>query len=150
MDQPAQINSGCDAAAKQQNFVTALEPPQPQLPFPLEPATLYVQEDKLTTDSGSLIRFEAHHQEARQVFQQQKILNPAQFDLVAWPYVYQALHDVPKMFEIFAYKQVFDISANNYFLGKRNEVILTHLYAPAANKPQKLPDTYYAARRRGE
>jgi hypothetical protein len=57
------------------------------------------------------------------VFQQQKVLNPSQFDLVAWPHVYKALRDVPKMFEIFACKQVFDISANNYFLEKRNEAI---------------------------
>ena len=50
MDWRAQLNSGCDTAAKQQNFVTVLEPPQPLLPFPLEPATLYIQEDKLTKD----------------------------------------------------------------------------------------------------
>ena len=138
MDRPAQLNSGCDAAAKQQNFVTALEPPQPQLPFPLEPATLYVQGDKLTTDTGSLLRFEAHRQEARQVFQQQKVLNPSQFDLVAWPHVYKALRDVPKMFEIFACKQVFDISANNYFLEKRNEAITDTPLCPCC---EQAPET---------
>ena len=123
MDYPAQLNSGCDAAAKQHNIATSLEPPQPQPPFPLEPATLYVNDDKLTSDSGSLIRFEAHRQEACQVFHQQKILDPTQFDLVARPYVYKALHDVPRMFKIFACKQVFDIFVNNYFLDKRQEVI---------------------------
>jgi hypothetical protein len=138
MERPAQLNSGCDAAAKQQIIATSLEPPQPQQPFPLEPATLYVNGDKLTSDSGSLIRFEAHRQEARQLFHQQKVLDPAQFDLVAWPYVYKALHEVPKMFEIFACKQVFDISANNYFLDKRHEAIADSPLCPCC---EQAPET---------
>jgi hypothetical protein len=134
MDRPAQLNSGCDAAAKQQNIATSLATPQPQLPFPLEPVTLYVNGDKLTSDSGTLIRFEAHRQEARQVLHQQKVLDPAQFDLVAWEYVYKALHDVPKMFAIFACKQVFDISATNYFLAKRDETITNSPLCPCCEQ----------------
>ena len=71
MERPAGLNSGCDAAAKQQNIATSSEPPQPQLSFPLEPVTLYVNGDKLTSDSGLLTQFKAHRQEARQVFHQQ-------------------------------------------------------------------------------
>lgn len=54
------------------------------------------------------------------MFEERGVLLPHQFDLVLdWPNVYETLHDVPKMFQIFACKQVFDVSGTNKFLHKR-------------------------------
>jgi hypothetical protein len=82
--------------------------------------SLFVNEHKVTTESGPTVQFEAQRQEARRVFEEREVLLPHQFDLVDWPKVNQTLRDVPKMFQIFACKQVFDVSANNRFLHKRN------------------------------
>jgi hypothetical protein len=66
---------------------------------------------KKTTDTSVDIRFTAHQQEAWHFFFSHKILNPDQFDLVDWETVNHMLHRVPKLFQLFACKQVFGISA---------------------------------------
>jgi hypothetical protein len=78
---------------------------------------------KVTTESGPDIRFAAQLIEAREVFSERKILSGDAFDQVSWQHVYQVLTSVPKMFEIFACKQVFDISATFGFVHKRDPSI---------------------------
>ncbi|KAL7504280.1 LOW QUALITY PROTEIN: hypothetical protein ACHAXN_001958, partial [Cyclotella atomus] len=91
-----------------------------QQTFPLKPLALFVNDQKVTTELGPTARFEAQRQEAKRVFEERGILLLHQFDLVLdWPNVYETLHDVPKMFQIFACKQVFDVSGTNKFLLKR-------------------------------
>lgn len=119
MDFIAQRNCGCDHAAKNNLRSTFIEGADTQQPFPLEAISLFVGDNKATTESGALIRFEAHLQEAKLVFMERKVLRQDQFELVDWPRVHQTLHDLPKMFQIFCCKQVFDISATNRFLHKR-------------------------------
>ena len=75
----------------------------------------------MTSDTGEAIRYAAHLKEAKEVFQERKVLFSDQFDHVAWRQVYKALHDVPKMFQIFACKQVFSVSATFDFLNKRKD-----------------------------
>jgi hypothetical protein len=115
-----QLNCGCDHAAKRCIKETVINGLPKQQAFPLEPLALFVNDQKITTESGPSIRFEAQRQEARRVFEERKVLLPHQFDLVDWPLVHQTLREVPKMFQIFACKQVFDVSATNRFLHKRN------------------------------
>ena len=49
---------------------------------------------------------------------QGKILSGEQFDLIAWEMVSQGLHGTPKMFQLWACKQVWDIAATNYLRSK--------------------------------
>jgi hypothetical protein len=114
-----QRNCACDHAAKAKLRKTFVDGALHQREFPLESLTLFVGEDKVTTESGPSIRYEAHLREAKMVFMEREVLQPEQFDLVDWPRVHQTLHDVPKMFQIFLCKQVFDVSANNRYLHKR-------------------------------
>jgi hypothetical protein len=123
LERPAQLNCGCDERAKEE--IWAVDPAEtpPQRQFPLEPLALFVDGTKVTTESGSSIRFAAHKKEAQQVFHSQKILTAEAFEEVAWPDVFHTLHDVPKMFQIFACKQVFSVSATFHFMNKRDESI---------------------------
>ena len=111
LSRESQLNCGCDYGAKQRIHLS--DPPEDlrQRAFPLEPITLFVGEEKITAESGPVIRFAAQKQEARALFYSQHILHPAQFDAVAWQQVHRSLHRAPKMFQMFAFKQVFDVSA---------------------------------------
>ena len=119
----SQLNCGCDEAAK--GKVNEADPDDlpPQKQFPLEPLALFIEGSKVTTESGPSIRYAAHRQEAKELFHQQNILTPDAFEEVSWKHVHPALHDVPKMFQIFACKQVFGVSANFHFLHKRDESV---------------------------
>jgi hypothetical protein len=111
LSRESQLNCGCDYGAKQK--LRSSDPPEElkQRAFPLEPITLFVGEEKITSESGPVIRFAAQKQEARSLFCSQRILNPEQFDAVAWKQIHRSLHQAPKMFQMFAFKQVFDVSA---------------------------------------
>ena len=121
LDRIAQLNEGCDVAAKQKIVEGCVERGLSQRQFPLEPISLFVLGQKITTESGPTIRFAIHLQEARYVFDKQKVLNGEQFDLVDWFHVHKCLSGVPKMFSIFACKQVFDIAGTFANLHKRGE-----------------------------
>jgi hypothetical protein len=64
-----------------------------------------------------------HKKEAKGIFLERKVLNPDAFEEVAWRYVHRTMHDLPRMFRIFACKQVFGIAAVNYFVNKRDKTI---------------------------
>ena len=122
MKHDERLNSAWDVAARTKVIDSALQTPNAQKPLPLEPLTLFVEGQKMTTDTGSAIRYGAQLQEARAVFEERKVLFPDAFDEVAWRLVHKTLHDVPKMFQIFACKQVFSVSATfDYLYTRRDE-----------------------------
>jgi hypothetical protein len=67
----------------------------------------------MTSDTGPLLRFWTYKQIAREVFACHKSFDAAQFELVAWRYVSAALEEVPRMFQLWACKQVMGIAATN-------------------------------------
>ena len=89
------------------------EPPPRQLAFPLEAVTIHLNGKKITMDSGKLVRYEVHKRLAEAYFLEQKVLSPIQFVEVDWPSVNGALHSVPRMFQIFAAKQVMNVAGTN-------------------------------------
>jgi hypothetical protein len=124
LERPSQLNCIFDGEAKLSIIQTDLLNLPHQRAFPLEPITLFVDNQKVTTESGPVIRFAAQRQEARAVFAERGVLFfGEQFDEVAWRHVYSTLHHVPKMFQIFICKQVFDISATFHFYNKRDATI---------------------------
>ena len=86
--------------------------------FLLEPMVCFVGSEKMTTDTGTSIKFWAHRRLALEAMVKGRILLGEQFELIAWEMVAQGLHGTPKMFQIWACKQAWDIAATNYLLSK--------------------------------
>lgn len=113
LSREAQLNCGCDLVAKEELIQIDLSDIPPQRQFPLEPIALFIDGHKITTESGPTIRYATQLKEAKSVFHKQKVLLGLgdTFDDVAWKHVHRTLHTVPKMFQFFACKQVFHVSA---------------------------------------
>jgi len=79
--------------------------------LPLKPASLIIGNMKVTSETSNLICYTAHKQEAKEVFDNLKVLLYDQFEGVDWPWVHHAFHQCPKMFQLFASKQVFNVAA---------------------------------------
>jgi hypothetical protein len=92
----------------------------PQDVFPLEPVAVFVGQEKLTSGSEDYIRFWCQRIVAREVFTHKKVgaLTYGQFDEVHWESVYQALTEVPRLFSLWACKQVMSIAGTNVMQAK--------------------------------
>ncbi len=74
----------------------------------------------MTSDTGSHIRFWAHYQLAQEFYKDQMILSYHQFDEVDWPSVHQTLHDLPRLFQVWAAKHVLGIAGTMKFLAQQD------------------------------
>jgi len=121
MSRAAQLNSACDAGAKailRAQDVTNLPP---QEVFPLEPICMLVEGKKMTSDTGAHIRYAAGRQIARSFFHQTSRMFTDAFDEVDWPQVHRTLNEeVPRLFQVWACKQVMNIAATNKNLSRRH------------------------------
>ncbi len=86
--------------------------------FSLEGICAWAGRVKMTSDTTHHIRFHAHRQLAQEKFNAAKILTTAQFDLVDWQMVHNTLSAVPRMFQVWACKQVWSIAPTNYELSR--------------------------------
>ncbi len=68
----------------------------------------------MTLDTGPFVRFWAHQQLVREAFAECKLLNGEQFDAVTWEAVYNKLHLVPQMYQLWACNQVWSMAGTNY------------------------------------
>jgi hypothetical protein len=83
---------------------------------PLEPIGLFVGGRKMTTETGDHIHFLAHLQLAQQYYRDHKLLSLKQFDLVDWKSIHRTLHDLPRLFQLWASKHVLGIAGTMKFL----------------------------------
>ncbi len=74
---------------------------------------LFLGKNKLTSDKGNKLRFWVHWKLARLTYHDMNILDAGQFDKVDWEMVHALLWRVPQMFQIWACKQVMNISPAN-------------------------------------
>jgi hypothetical protein len=116
LSRKAQLNCICDHAAKQRIAMDGAEGSASSRMFPLEPIGIFVGGEKITSETGGQIRFWAHHQLAREYYRDQNILSPLQFDLVDWQSVHRTLHDLPRLFQVWAAKHVLGIAGTMKFL----------------------------------
>ena len=65
LSRKAQLNCICDQTAKQHIAIDGSGSGTPGRMFPLEPIGMFIQGEKLTSDTGKLLRFWAHRQLAR-------------------------------------------------------------------------------------
>jgi hypothetical protein len=117
----AQLNCICDHAAKQRIVMDGAERSALSCMFPLGPIGIFVGSEKMTSETGSQIRFWAHHQLAREYYRDHKILSPLQFDLVDWQSVHQTLHGLPRLFQVWAAKHVLEIEGTMKFLAHQDD-----------------------------
>ena len=108
------MNCACDAGAKNEIWEVDPEELPTQQAFPLEPVCVFVGKEKMTSGTGPAIRFWCHRILAKAFFLKSKLLMPDQFEQVDWPMVHTTLHKVPRMFQIWACKQVMDIAGTNF------------------------------------
>ena len=105
-----QLNLHCDGTA---NHVTWDLPPE-ELPqqrtFLLDPISVWTGDKKLTSDATKSLRFRVHKQLEEKTYYQLGPMSPHQFKEIAWKQVYDALCETPRIFGIWACKQVTNIA----------------------------------------
>ena len=121
LSRKAQLNCICNHAAKHRIAIDRAEGPVLPRMFPLEPIGLFIDGKKMILETGSQIRFWAHHQLAQEFYRDQKILSHLQFDSVDWPFVLRTLHDLPRLFQVWAAKQVLGIAGTMKFLAHQDD-----------------------------
>ncbi len=109
----AQLNCQMDYHTKKAIWDTDHNPDAPTQRFPLEPLCIFLGRNKLTLDKGDMLRFWVQKQLAWSRFYEADILYGQKFDSVDWEMVHGALHRVPRMFQIWACKQVMNIAPTN-------------------------------------
>jgi hypothetical protein len=92
---------------------------------------VWAGKEKISTNLAHHLRYHAHWQLTREEFSAADILNYGQFDKVDWEMVHRTLSAVPRMFQIFACKQVFDIEGTNRWLAKFNKTKETSSKCPS-------------------
>jgi hypothetical protein len=70
----------------------------------------------MTSETGDHIRFWAHLQLVRQYYRDHKLLSLKQFDLVNWKSIHCTLHNLPRLFQLWASKYALGISGRMKFL----------------------------------
>ena len=120
MARPAQLNAQCDGMAKREIWGCSGKKTPKQRYFPLEGIPVWVGKDKMTSDMSNALQFWVHRQLTEQSFCSLGLLTPTQFCEVAWKQIYGALHKVPRMFQIWASKQVTEIDGVNANQAIRN------------------------------
>ena len=118
MSRPAQLN--CIANIGATNVIRRLcgEELPDQEPFPMESIAVFVGMEKKTLCTTNSLRFYTHRKLSRKEFHRRKILPTKEFLKVAWSKVYAALYDVPRVFAIWACKQVMGVAGTNLFQSK--------------------------------
>ena len=117
MPRHAQLNVYCDSMDKHEIWELSEELPC-QKSFPLEPVTVWIGKDKLSSDTADSLRFWVHKQLVGKRFYHLNILSPQQFKEIARKQVHDALCEAPRMFQIVACKQVNDIAGVNVNLAR--------------------------------
>ncbi len=116
LSRKAQLNCICNNAAKARILADGMEATASCKMFPLEPAGLFVGGQKMTSDTDNHIRFWAHHHLAWDYYWDHNILSNEPFDQVDWRSVYNTLHGLPQLFQLWASKHMLEIAGTMKFL----------------------------------
>ena len=121
LDRPAQLNCLMDAKAKETLRAWGQKAGTKQLPFPLEPIAIYVGKDKISGDMSDMLRYWINRQIARPIFAARKIMDGASFDKVDWLTFWTAMRSTPRLFQVWASKQIMNLAHTNKFRAKFTE-----------------------------
>jgi hypothetical protein len=110
LSRPAQLNCAMDNLAKRAIWELPATALPVQQAFPLEPICVFAGQTKITADTACHLRFWAHRHIAKAAFYSLGILMAQEFDYVDWEMVYDTLRTVPRLFQVWACKQVMGIA----------------------------------------
>jgi hypothetical protein len=95
LERPSQLNCVCDGEAKLNILQSDLNNLPRQRAFPLEPITLFVDNQKVTTESGPVIRFAAQRQEPERCLQREAYY--LETSSMKWPGVTCIIHSATSL-----------------------------------------------------
>ncbi len=107
---PSQLNCSMDFNAKRVLLDTQPMNKPRQHAFPLEPVCAFAGPTKLTADTGKHLWYWAHRSLVKEHFYQLDIMYSQQFELVDWEMVHWQLNSIPKLFQLWACKQIMRIA----------------------------------------
>ena len=110
LSRPAQLNCAMDNLAKRAIWNLQATSLPVQRPFPLEPICIFAGQTKITADTVCYLRYWAHRKIAKEAFHSLGILWANAFDYVDWEMVHSTLRTVPRLFQVWACKQVMGIA----------------------------------------
>jgi hypothetical protein len=114
LSRAAQLNAACDAGTKAMLRSQDITDLSRQEVFPQEPIRMFVEGTKITSDIGAQIRYAAGRQVNCSFFHKMSRMFTDAFDKVDWPHVHQTLtNEVPRLFQVWACKQVMNITTTN-------------------------------------
>jgi hypothetical protein len=117
----AQLNCICDHAAKYRIAKDKIGKSEQGKMFPLEPVGVFVRGEKMTSDMGSHIWYSAHCQLARTYYRDHKTLSFDQFNAVDWKSIHTTLHNLPRLFQLWASKHILGIAGMMKFLSRQDK-----------------------------
>jgi hypothetical protein len=143
LSRESQLNCAMDYKAKTAILsLNAMSLPRQQR-FPLEPICVFIGNNKLTADMHDHLQYWAHLKLARSTYHSLGILNSSQFDLVDWEMVYALLRHVPKLFQLWACKQVTNIAATNANVYRWDKLVGTPLCPNCMQVPETCAHVLY-------
>jgi hypothetical protein len=117
LSRAAQLNAACNAGAKAMLCSQDITNLPRQEVFPQEPICMFMEGTKMTSDTRAHIRYAAGRQVACSFFHKMSRMFTDAFDKVDWPQVHRTLtKEVPRLFQVWACKQVTNIAATNNYL----------------------------------
>jgi hypothetical protein len=108
-----QLNCNMDYKAKTASQLLNSTSLTHQQHFLLEPICIFSGHNKLVSNTNDHLRYWAHLKLARSTYHSLSILDSNRFDLVDWEMVHDLLCRVPKLFQLWACKQVTNIATTN-------------------------------------
>jgi hypothetical protein len=112
----AQLNCTVDFGAKRALLSLDANDLPRQQKFPLEAICVWARGEKMTSDTGHHIRYHAHCHLEQGEFAAAGVLTNMQFDFIDWQMVHNTLSTVPRIFQVWACKQVWSIAPTNHEL----------------------------------
>ena len=88
--------------------------------FPLEPIGMFIQGEKLTSDTGKLLRFWVHRRLAREYYSSRGTILYSQFNETDWWSLWKTLLGLPRLFQLWAAKHINKIAGNMSFLSHQD------------------------------
>jgi hypothetical protein len=120
LSRKAQLNCICNHATKYRIAKDGIGKSEPGKLFPLEPVGVFVQGEKMTSNTESHIQYWVHYQLARTYYWEHKLLSYNQFNAIDWKSVHNMLHGLPRLFQLWASTHVLGIAGTMNFLSHQD------------------------------
>ncbi len=120
LSRKSQLNCICNHAAKQRLVSNDIDDIAQGGLFLLELVGNFVGTKKMTSDTGKDIRFWTHRQLAKNFYCNCKILTTTQIECINWESIHHTLHNLPRLFQIWAAKHVLGVTGTMKFLAHQD------------------------------